>query len=521
MQKGRITMSDPDCSHVRCGFTRVHAGRRFVVSLGVIVLVTGICASAKADRPPAVDHSTEQYFPPIGGPQGAGDCTSWAAAYYYNTYIQARDKGLDVSTGDPDLICSPRFLFALIAQGWWGAECTEHAMRRLADIGCSSLTLHPYGEPWNWDDMTRWPTEAAWVQALENRTLTFHEIRADTAEGLEAIKQVIADDNLVVTRADFLSNYGNYGASASGPGISNRVMYRRDGSHYLRHSICIVGYDDDRPYVDDRDGETHTGAFLLANSEGPDWGWYNSTETGTKGFMWIAYTMFREREFGWYDYDLETSPCFDAPPDPEVYYHDDRPDYLPRLYAVAGINHIARNLLTFSGGVGPTDAPEFLGPEAIEQTPEGALPIDDSRRPAVDLTDGIDLIPHGTTKNVFVSLALHSSATQAATITSADFYYDFDRDGVYANLSAEIGSAVMVWPGTTKYVSVSVTNPVLGDLDADGDVDVSDHAVFASCITGPGESLVPGCGPADLGGDGDVDLDDFTLFQQQFTGSLP
>ncbi len=514
-------MSHPEYTYLRRGFTRLHAAHRLVLRFCVMALVTGVCAEAQADRPPAVDHSTEPYFPPIGGPQGAGDCTSWAAAYYYNTYIQARDKGLDASTGDPDVICSPRFLFALIAQAWWGAECTEHAMRRLADIGCSSLTLHPYGEPWDWDDMTRWPTEAAWVQALENRTLAFHEIRADTEEGLEAIRQHIADGGLVVTRADFLSNYGAYGASASGVGINNRVMYRREGYHYLRHSVCIVAYDDNRPYVDDRDGETHYGAFLIANSEGPDWGWYNSTETGSKGFIWIAYTMFLEREFGWYDYDLATSPCFDAPPYPEVYFHDDRPDYRPRLYAVAGINHRARNLLTFSGGIGPTDAPEFTGPDAIEYTAEGSLPIDDSRRPAVDLTDGVDLIPPGTTKNVFVSLAVDASATQAATITSADFHCDFDGDGMYTNVSAAISSPVLVWPGTTGYVSVAVTHPVLGDLDADGDVDLSDYTVFANCITGPDLSLAPGCGPADLGGDGDVDVVDFGLLQQQFTATRP
>jgi len=434
-----------------------------IITLAFILsILMVICNEATATRPQAVDNSRLQYFPPIGGPQGAGDCTCWASAYYYNTYTQARDKGLNASTGDPNVTCSSRFLFALIAQGWWGAECTEHAMARLADVGCSNETLHPYGEPWNWEDMTRWPTEAAWVQALENRMGTLHKIRADNEDGLEEIKQHIADGGLVVTRADFLDNYGSYGYSASGPGIDNRVMYRRQGNHYLRHSICVVGYDDNRSYLDDRDGQIHNGSFLIANSEGQNWGWYNTAypedPDATRGYIWIAYTMFLEQEFGWYDYELETSPCFDNAPYPEVYYLDDRADYKPRLYAVAGINHNARNLLTFSGGIGPTNSPEFTGPEAIEQTCEGAIPINDSRRAAVDLTDGIGLIPPGETKNVFISLALNASASQPATITSADFYCDFNGDGIYTNVSASMGSPLTVWPGTTGYVSVMVTD---------------------------------------------------------------
>jgi len=488
------------CTDRPWGFLSSRAARGLVISFGVIALQTGLCVEAVADRPAAVDHSTEMYFPPIGGPQEIGDCTCWSSCYYYSTYMQARDEGLDASTGDPDVICSPRFLFVLIAQGWWGAECTEHAMARLADVGCAPVSRHPMSA---W--YTDWPTTSAWVAALDNRPGPLESIRADTAAGLEAIKQRIADGGVVVTRADFLSNYGDYGSSARGPGIDNRVMYRRQGWHYLRHSICVVGYDDDRPYVDDRDGQTHQGAFLIANSEGPNWGWHNSTETGSRGFIWVAYTMFLESEIGWYDYELEVSPCFDNAPYPEVYFHEDRPHYRPRLYAVAGINHSDRNLLTFSGGIGPPETPEFSGPNAIEPTDAGDISINHSRRPAVDLTDGIHLIPPGATRNVFISLGLESSATSAATITSVYFHHDFDGDGTCTVVSAEIESPVVVWPGTTEYVSVSLTNPLPGDLDGDGAVDLSDLAQLLSSY-----GLASGAQPedGDLDGDGDVDLSD-------------
>jgi len=494
------------------GFVRLQMARCLAVSFCVMVLLTATCAEAMADRPTAADNSTLVYFPPIGQ-QEIGDCTCWSSCYYYNTYTQARDEGLDASNGDPEVICSPRFMFALIAEGWWGAECTRHAMARLSDIGCAPVSEHAMSVGY-----TSWPTEAAWIAALRNRTGPLHEVRADTVAGLETVRQHIADGGCAVTRADFLSNYGNYGSTATGPGISNRVMYRRDGWHYIRHSICIVGYDDNRWYVDDRDGQTHYGAFLIANSEGPNWGWYNSTMTGTKGFIWVAYTMFLEQECGWYDYNLDVSPCFDNAPYPEVYFHDDRPHYRPKLYAVAEIIHNARNMLTLSGGIGPTSAPEFTGPNAIEYTDEGAIPISRSRRIAVDLTDGISLIPAGTAKNVFASLTVDASALSSGTITNADFHCDFNGNEVYRNVPAETALPVTVPPGTTGYACASVINPVPGDIDTDFDVDFADFASFTNCLTGPDVGLTTGCDLADLGGDADVDLDDFAQFQQQFTG---
>jgi hypothetical protein len=488
-----------DCFSLVGGLARSHK-TRCLATVFCVLVVGGVCADAVADRPAAVDHSTEMYFPPIGGPQEIGDCTCWSSCYYYNTYTQARDEGLDAASGDPNVICSQRFLFTLIAQGWWGAECTEHAMARLSDVGCAPVSEHSMTAPW-----TQWPTEAAWVAALRNRVGALHKIRADNEDGLETIRQHIADGGCAVTRADFLSNYGDYGDSASGPGIDNHVMYRREGWHFLRHSICICGYDDDRTYVDDRDGQLHSGAFLIVNSEGPDWGWYNSTETGDRGFIWIAYTMLLEQEFGWYDYDLEVSPCFDNAPYPEVYYHDDRPHYRPRLYAAAGIVHEARNLLTFSGGVGPVDTPLFLGPLAIEPTDEGEIAINPRRRVVVDLTDGVSFIPPGATENVFVSLALDDSASEAATIGNVDFYCDFDGDGVFTNVPGETESPVTVEPGTTGYVSATVFNPVPGDLDGDGDVDLSDLGQSLSHYGMTGGALYE---DGDLDGDGDVDLVD-------------
>jgi C1A family cysteine protease len=53
------------------------------------------------------------------------------------------------------------------------------------------------------------------------------------------------------------------------------------------HSVLIVGYDDDKVSINDRDGNTATGCFLIRNSWGEDWGDY--------GYGWIPYQFFRPK----------------------------------------------------------------------------------------------------------------------------------------------------------------------------------------------------------------------------------
>ena len=63
-----------------------------------------------------------------------------------------------------------------------------------------------------------------------------------------------------------------------------------------------------------------------------------------------------------------------------------------------------------------------------------------------------------------------------------------------------------------------------GDIDGDGDVDLSDFATFALCYAGAGVTVPPpSCSEAwfcssDLDGDDDVDLSDFAIFALNYTG---
>lgn len=59
-----------------------------------------------------------------------------------------------------------------------------------------------------------------------------------------------------------------------------------------------------------------------------------------------------------------------------------------------------------------------------------------------------------------------------------------------------------------------------GDADADGDIDLADHAGLVSCLTGPNATYpAEACCRFDLDTDGDVDLVDFAEFERLFTGS--
>ena len=63
-------------------------------------------AGAPAGLPTTVDNSLSHHFPPIGDQEGRASCVAWAVGYYWATYTQAMDEGLDVSgiwlPRDPD-----------------------------------------------------------------------------------------------------------------------------------------------------------------------------------------------------------------------------------------------------------------------------------------------------------------------------------------------------------------------------------------------------------------------------------
>ena len=63
--------------------------------------------------------------------------------------------------------------------------------------------------------------------------------------------------------------------------------------------------------------------------------------------------------------------------------------------------------------------------------------------------------------------------------------------------------------------------PTAGDCNGDERVDLVDYEVFHACLTGPGVQAMPSCWMLDLDADGDVDLSDYAAFQRWFTAAAP
>jgi hypothetical protein len=62
---------------------------------------------------------------------------------------------------------------------------------------------------------------------------------------------------------------------------------------------------------------------------------------------------------------------------------------------------------------------------------------------------------------------------------------------------------------------------LLGDYDADGDIDLDDYVALPDCLTGPDVPATVLCTLFDFNEDADVDLMDVADFQVEFTGSFP
>jgi len=408
--------------------------------------------------PTSVDNSTLKYFPPIFTQGGLNSCAAFHTVYYYASYRQAQDRDLDIRDGNRANVMSPAFIYNLMNGNANRATPVPLSIMKLCEIGAPSWNTMPYDGADYWT----WPSTTAWIEALNNRMQTTYAIDASTTAGINAVRQHLANGNIANSYFTVRDTFWSYPNDTNG--INNQVLYWQVPGFVGGHGSTLVGYDDNRSYIDHRDGQTKYGAFLCANSWGQSWGIFNTTGTWPKGYYWVAYNMFMESEFG-----------------PLVYFNSDRLDYRPRLYALAGINHSQRFMLTHGGGVGPTGSPLFTGPDALKYVADSNnAAIADTQRVAVDLTDSLPVLQTGTTNTLFVKTNNSSLSSVNASVTSVDFYYDLDGTGAYGTISST-RPPIFVKPNFTEYFTADLAlagskNIYVDDSNISGPWDgTSDH----------------------------------------------
>lgn len=370
--------------------------------------------------PSAVDNSVSMYFPPIRTQGQQGSCAAWATTYYYQTFLQAQDEGLNAASGNNNYICSPAFTYNLQNGGVDDGSSLMDDLDRLYRSGAPSWSQMPYDE----NDYLTWPSEAAWIDAIKRRTNSQSQIGtgvgALTDTDMLALKQHLANGNIAVTQTKVFDNM-YYVYPADTVGVNNGVLFANGNTYIDGHALTVVGYDDNKSYFDG--STTRYGAVLIANSWGTNWGTYNSIGT-SRGFMWVGYDYFKGGNIGGYwIYGVAR-------------YTTDRDNYRSRLYAVAGVNHSSRGRVMLRGGIGPASAPAWLSEiNTLHYNGGLTVAVNDGRRIAVDLNDGIPCIAWPNVRPL-VQMGVSSLASSNGTLTNTTFYYDFDGDGAYDTISA-------------------------------------------------------------------------------------
>ena len=103
------------------------------------------------------------------------------------------------------------------------------------------------------------------------------------------------------------------------------------------------------------------------------------------------------------------------------------------------------------------------------------------------------------------------ATTDTLTVSGADAG---DAANYRCVVTAACGSA------TSNEAALTLSAPAwaIADVDGDGDVDLSDFAVFQLCFSGPNQPVRSECNVVDFDRDGDADLGDFAVFQRCFNG---
>jgi hypothetical protein len=416
-----------------------------------------LLVNASTSAPFNVDHSNSSWFPPIGNQDGEGSCTAWAVVYYMKTFQEAKEHGWDLSgatweggyTGHPSLayqdkIFSPDFVYHQINDGIDEGSWFEDAMDLACSIGACTWEKMPY-DP---NDSVTWPSEEAWREAplYRGNSTGFEYMYLNTTYGVENLRNWIASGNLATIAVDAYS-YDSLTVDDLWT-LDNYVETE------LNHANTIVGYDDNFTYTED--GETHYGAFKIANSWGVG-GWENVPD----GCYWISYEAMKQIVR-------------------YAYFYRDRIAYEPKVVASFKIDHAERDDCDIILGIGDRSAPVQIK-EFYKSYDGGPRPFC-SNNIVFDITEFEDDVSTVVGQEFFLEVFELGSYLTTGTILdfSVEYYENYSTH--VPNVTALSGDPPVdtvtndcVYAEVTLLPSVSIEYPSSGQY-VDGTVPITGSA---------------------------------------------
>ena len=318
--------------------------RRAYVESRIFVVPAGV--GMRAELPASLANTL--HLPAVTSQGALGVCGAYGITYYVKTYQEAREhgwvrpdplgEGEDDPDRDPEHCASTAYTYKLLRHGPKAGASPLEVAQNMVDFGACDWATMPYVDT---IITTVWPEERFWRAAAPWRARAAGVIRdLHLPEGQRTLKAHLAGGDLAslgLKAAPCVQSY------PEGKHTSNHVLCGLDvqaGDEY--HALTVIGYDDNREYIDDATGELRRGAFLAVNSWGPQWGvGIQSLDSNitTKGFCWLAYDLFQDT----------------ANVVSQAVVMVDRTGYEPRLMMKLGITHAESKLFGTIGTSGRGD----------------------------------------------------------------------------------------------------------------------------------------------------------------------